>query len=57
MAGFCSKDREKMVKFYAANTIALESVNFFQREWNCLEKHEDSDSMSRVVVEVKYLLT
>ena len=30
-------------------TIALESVDFFQREWNCLEKHEDSDSMSRVV--------
>lgn len=29
-------------------TIALESVDFFQKEWNCLEKHEGSDSMSRV---------
>ena len=40
-------------------TIALESVDFFQREWNCLEKHEDSDSMSRVVVGqqiVEYIL-
>ena len=29
-------------------TIALESVDFFQKEWKCLEKHEGSDSMSRV---------
>ena len=29
-------------------TIALESVDFFQKEWICLEKHEGSDSMSRV---------
>lgn len=29
-------------------TIALEGVDFFQRERNCLEKHEGSDSMSRV---------
>ena len=38
-----------MVKFWAVKTIALESVDFFQKEWNCLEKHEGSDSMSRVV--------
>lgn len=37
-----------MVKFYAVKTIALESVDFFQKEWKCLEKHEGSDSMSRV---------
>ena len=39
-------------------TIALESVDFFQKEWNCLEKHEGSDSMSRVVItliHMKYL--
>ena len=36
-------------------TIALESVDFFQREWNCLEKHKGSDSMSRVVeIQVLY---
>lgn len=29
-------------------TISLESVDFFQKEWKCLEKHEGSDSMSRV---------
>ena len=29
-------------------TIALESVDFFQKEWKCLEKHEGSDAMSRV---------
>ena len=29
-------------------TIALESVDFFQKELKCLEKHEGSDSMSRV---------
>ena len=29
-------------------TIALESVDFFQKEWKCFEKHEGSDSMSRV---------
>ena len=29
-------------------TIALESVDFFQKEWKCVEKHEGSDSMSRV---------
>ena len=29
-------------------TIALESVDFFQKEWKFLEKHEGSDSMSRV---------
>ena len=29
-------------------TIALESADFFQKEWKCLEKHEGSDSMSRV---------
>ena len=29
-------------------TIALESVDFYQKEWKCLEKHEGSDSMSRV---------
>ena len=29
-------------------TIALESVDFFQKQWKCLEKHEGSDSMSRV---------
>ena len=29
-------------------TIALVSVDFFQKEWKCLEKHEGSDSMSRV---------
>lgn len=29
-------------------TIALESVDFFQKEWKCMEKHEGSDSMSRV---------
>jgi len=37
-----------MVEFLAVETIALESVDFFQRGWNCLEKHEGSDSMSRV---------
>lgn len=31
-------------------TIALESIDFFQREWNCLRKHKVSDSMLRVVV-------
>ena len=35
-------------------TIALESVDFFQKEWKCLEKHEGSDSMSRVA---KYLVS
>ena len=39
-----------MVKFYAVKTIALENVDFFQRERICLEKHKQSDSMSRVVV-------
>ncbi len=29
-------------------TIALENIDFFQSEWNCLEKHKQSDSMSRV---------
>jgi len=48
---FCSKDRENMVKFWEEKTIALERVDFFQREWNCLEKHEGSDSMLRVVQE------
>lgn len=38
-----------MVKFKAVKIIALESVDFFQREWNCLEKHKGLDSMSRVV--------
>lgn len=37
---FCSKDRENMVEFYAVKTIALESADFFQREWNCLEKYK-----------------
>ena len=36
-------------------TIAFESVDFFQRKWNCLEKHEDLHSMSRVVKEHKLL--
>ena len=36
-------------KILSSEGIALESVDFFQREWNCLEKHKQSDSMSRVV--------
>ena len=38
-------------------TIALESVDFFQREWNCLEKHKGSDSMSRVVQQLLIRMT
>ncbi len=45
---FCSKDRKNKVVFYTVNELALESVDFFQRERNCLKKHECSDSMSRV---------
>lgn len=52
---FCSKDRENMVKFQAVKTIALESVDFFQKEWNCLKKHEGPDSMSRVVVKLIFM--
>lgn len=55
MAGFCSRYREKMVKFQAVKIIALESVDFF-REWNCLDKHKQSDSMSRVVEKVKHFI-
>ena len=36
-------------------TIALESVDFFQKEWKCLEKHEGSDSMSRVAQYLVYI--
>ena len=44
-----------MVKFQAVKIIALESVDFF-REWNCLDKHKQSDSMSRVVEKVKHFI-
>ena len=46
-----------MVKFYAVKTIALENVDFFQRERICLEKHKQSDSMSRVVQVQEYLIS
>ena len=40
---------EKLEEITFEKGIAFEGVVFFRREWNCLEKHESPDLMSRVV--------
>lgn len=43
-----------MIKYKAGNPVAVESVDFFQKERNCLENPNPSVSVSRLVQDLEH---